>query len=343
MALRKGAPERGLQGGGEAGQVFWQQYDHAESGYVHRARLLDEMVELVPAGTASFNKKLARVEEAPDGGLVLFFADGTTAAADAVVGCDGIRSSTRAFVCGHAVQPAYSGQYAYRHLFPRDVAIAALGRDRALGMTLECGYGGYIIHYPVEGGSLVNMTAVRSDGGSGWSGDTWLEPTSCEAMLEDWRGWDPRLLELMARIDRPERRALFDLRHGAGYARGRVCLLGDSAHATTPHNGAGAAMAMEDAYVLSGLLAEVSCLKDLDAAFKAYDAVRRPRTQRLIENSRLTGCTKSFMCTGVWDVPEKIREQLDLRYRWIWEVNLEEQLEDAKTLMRNQARAHPSL
>lgn len=318
----------------DAGQVFWKQRDHAESGYVHRARLLDEMIKLIPDGTASFNKRLERVEQMLDHRVMLFFEDGTTAIADAVVGCDGIKSRTRSFVCGQSVQPVYSGQYAYRQLFPLDVAIAALGHERAKSMTLECGYGGYIVHYPLEDGEFMNITAVVNDKRPKWDDDDWLVPTSYEAMLEDWKGWDARVLNLMSRISQPQRRALFDLKHDRPYARSRVCLLGDSAHAATPHNGAGAGMAMEDAYVLSGLLADVENVEDLALAFKAYDSVRRPRSQQLIDVSRLSGLTKCLMCPGVGDDSEKFKKHIDSTYAWIWEIDLEGHLDKAKAIMQ---------
>jgi salicylate hydroxylase len=73
------------------------------------------------------------------------------------------------------------------------------------------------------------------------------------------------------------------------YARGPVCIIGDAAHATTPWQGAGAGQAFEDVMVLSALLREVSAPAHLEAAFKAYDAVRRPRGQQVIDSSRGTG------------------------------------------------------
>lgn len=319
----------------EIGETFWKQYDHAESGYVHRARLLDEMVKLIPPGTASFKKRLNRIEEIPTGGLTLVFEDGTQVFADAIVGCDGIKSCTRSYVCGNDVQPRYSGQYAYRQLFPMDLAVSTLGQERAKSMTLECGYGGYIIHYPIEGGTLMNMTAVCNDNNSDWEQGEWLVPVSKESMLEDWKEWDPQLRALMSQIQHPERRALFDLRHDQPYARGRVCLLGDSAHATTPHNGAGAAMAMEDAYLLSGLLSGVVCPEDLGSALSGYDCVRRPRTQRLIEISRQTGRIKSFTNDAVSDDTEKFEQTLGAFYRWIWQVDLCEELERARKVTRS--------
>lgn len=73
------------------------------------------------------------------------------------------------------------------------------------------------------------------------------------------------------------------------YARGRVCLMGDAAHATTPWQGAGAGLAFEDAMVLAALLNAITSVDDIDKAFAAYDTVRRPRGQQTIDSSHETG------------------------------------------------------
>ncbi|OTB01853.1 hypothetical protein M426DRAFT_265384 [Hypoxylon sp. CI-4A] len=61
------------------------------------------------------------------------------------------------------------------------------------------------------------------------------------------------------------------------YARGPVCVLGDAAHATSPWRGSGAGLAIEDAVILGHLLSHCKTKGGLEAAFKAYYAVRRPR------------------------------------------------------------------
>jgi 2-polyprenyl-6-methoxyphenol hydroxylase-like FAD-dependent oxidoreductase len=67
--------------------------------------------------------------------------------------------------------------------------------------------------------------------------------------------------------------------------RGRVVLLGDAAHAMTPNLGQGACQALDDAVTLGALVAS----RDVDDALAAYDAERRPRTQRLVSMSERAG------------------------------------------------------
>jgi 2-polyprenyl-6-methoxyphenol hydroxylase-like FAD-dependent oxidoreductase len=68
-----------------------------------------------------------------------------------------------------------------------------------------------------------------------------------------------------------------------GWSDGRVVLVGDAAHATTPGVGQGAAQAIEDAVVLADRLASGG---DLRAALAAYEAIRRPRTDAVLKMSR---------------------------------------------------------
>lgn len=99
----------------------------------HRARFLDAMVKLIPDGTASFSKALDRLEQ-NDEGVRMYFADGTEARTDAVIGCDGIKSKARTSImkaAGVTVEPQYVFEYAYRSLIDMSVAQEILGSELA--------------------------------------------------------------------------------------------------------------------------------------------------------------------------------------------------------------------
>jgi salicylate hydroxylase len=116
-----------------------------KSGYghraAHRAKFLEELVRLLPPDVARFDKRLVGIEESEGihGRLTVKFADGSTAEADAVVGCDGIKSRTREFVLGldhPALKCRYSHKYAWRGLIPMQDAVDILGTERAANATL---------------------------------------------------------------------------------------------------------------------------------------------------------------------------------------------------------------
>lgn len=92
-------------------------------------------------------------------------------------------------------------------------------------------------------------------------------------------------------------------------------------------------MAMEDAYMLSNLIASTRGSEHVESAFRAFDAVRRPRTQKLIEYSRLAGLAIDFLMPGVGDNVDLLKEHLEESYKWLWHEDLEAQLEKARTLL----------
>ena len=120
--------------------------------------------------------------------------------------------------------------------------------------------------------------------------------------------------------------AIFDSPQVRTFHKGRLCLLGDSAHATSPHYGQGAGMAVEDAYVLASLLAACASPSDIIHAFDAYDYVRVPRALRVTSMSREHGKVMDMEGDAIGDDLEKLAEELDSTVRWIWNEDLEAHL-----------------
>jgi salicylate hydroxylase len=344
LSIRWGMDER-RQDGHKAGDFAYYLEDRGRPGGVltgvqvrggiHRARLMEEMTALLPAGITSFSKAFQGLEEVGDNTLKLRFSDETTALASAVIGCDGIKSKVRDFVCGPTVRAKYANECAFRALCPRNEATNLLGDDTALTGQLYCGYGGYVVTYPVEHGKFINMVAMPHDGSftSTWDKNDWTVPTSADEIREKFQGWHPPLVDLIACHCLPAKWALFTLQHDESYFKRRTCLLGDSAHATTPHLGAGAGMAMEDAFILSHLIAATGSTENIESAFRAYDAVRRPRTQQCIKRSIDASLSYDFLLPDVGDNMEKIKKRTDESFQWLWHEDLEAQLQRAKELL----------
>lgn len=118
------------------------------------------------------------------------------------------------------------------------------------------------------------------------------------------------------------------------YVNNRVCIAGDAAHTTSPWQGAGAGMAIEDAFILGHLFGNVSSVGEINAAFRAFDALRRPRCQRIIDTGRDTG---RLFC-GQDEVAgldaKKINESLGLAFARVGALDLESHKNDALETMR---------
>lgn len=96
-------------------------------------------------------------------------------------------------------------------------------------------------------------------------------------------------------MDEPAAWALWDLPNIPKYNCGPVCIMGDAAHAPTPFHGQGAGQAIEDALTLTDLFADVRIVGDVPLAFAAYDAVRRPRGNKNVTESRKAGKIGSLL------------------------------------------------
>ena len=99
-----------------------------------------------------------------------------------------------------------------------------------------------------------------------------------------YAGWHPDLLRLYGCSTRWYKWALYDRNPVERWSKGWVTLLGDTAHAMLPYLGQGAAMAIEDACVLSASITRHA--DDLDKALLAYEQLRMPRARAAVLGSR---------------------------------------------------------
>lgn len=117
------------------------------------------------------------------------------------------------------------------------------------------------------------------------------------------------------------------------YVSGPICVMGDAAHATTPWQGSGAGMAIEDSLILSTLLGHADSVATSRLALKAYDAVRRERTQRVVESSRETGIIRTGRSTEFGLSLQKFQEKLLSRWDFIIDFDNKRHREEALALM----------
>jgi salicylate hydroxylase len=298
---------------------------------IHRATFLDELAALLPEGCTSFGKRLQSVEYS-DGTATLHFADGTMSEARAVIGCDGVKSKVRQSVFGSQSRPRFTGKYAYRGLISMAKAVGLVGEDRARNSQGYLGYGGHVLTMAVDGGRTMNVVAFKTADNHDWKDEKWVLPAHKTKMQRDFAEWGPEVTKLLDAMHDTDLWALFDHPRLEHIHRENVVLLGDAAHATSPHQGSGAGMAIEDALIMGHLLGLTVCDKDINRAFAAYESVRLERSMKVVETSQECGEVYEFMHERTLDDLGLIDEDLSQRYKWIWNVDLGAQMRDAEAL-----------
>ena len=244
----------------------------------------------------------------------LHTAQGDTIHAAAVVACDGLRSRLRAQMRPDDV-PRESGYVAHRSLIPMDQAPAQVQQRQTV--TMWAGPGLHVIYYPLRQASLLNIVLVvqlpahvSSTQDQGYM--DYLQHLLAQAQPE------PQQVAKLVHLDR--RWAIADREPMRHWHDGRVCLLGDAAHATLQSLAQGAGMAIEDVVCLSGLMAQHGT--DVSSAFKDFERARFLRTARVQWVSR--HLWEDYHCQGVQaQVRSEIYSQRDVadHYRcldWLW-------------------------
>jgi salicylate hydroxylase len=197
----------------------------------------------------------------------------------ALVGADGLWSGLRRRI-GDRSEPRFARRTAWRALVPTE---ALLSDFSAPIINLWLGRDAHLVYYPLRGGTVINIVAVVRDEEPERS---WQAPGLRADLLERFRSglWPPPARAILAAPRHWQRWGLFDrppLRH---WTQGPITLLGDAAHPMLPFLAQGAAMAIEDAEVLSRQLAQHP--DNPAAAMRLYERQRRPRTNRVQRAAR---------------------------------------------------------
>ncbi|HEV2557010.1 MAG TPA: FAD-dependent oxidoreductase [Microvirga sp.] len=201
-----------------------------------------------------------------------------TASFDLAVGADGIWSKLRA-AAGIEVKPRYCGYVAWRATVARQQVPPEIAENET-GLWLS--RAGHVVHYPVAAGRQINIVAVhrRADPVEGWSVRGYPEELQAR-----FAGTAPLFMGLLRSPHDWQLWSLFDL-PARQMAVGRIALLGDAGHPVLPFLAQGAALAIEDAAVLTGMLEGAA---DVPAALELYARHRLRRVRRVQRAARFNG------------------------------------------------------
>jgi salicylate hydroxylase len=158
---------------------------------IHRAHFMDELVALIPEGVAHFKKRLLDLNHLNSGKIQLVFEDETTTQADAVVGCDGVRSRVRQILLDKQSpldDLTFSGKYAYRGVISMSKAKEKLGDYLAGNSQMYLGPEGHILTYPIDHGRSMNVVAFKNQD-TPWKHEDWVLKNKGAEFKHDFEGW----------------------------------------------------------------------------------------------------------------------------------------------------------
>lgn len=292
---------------------------------MHRADLLSMLVGQLPDGAVRPGHRCVGFTQDGDPAVVSF-DNGERADADVVIGADGIHSTLQ----GHVVEPSepvFSGVVAHRGVIPAE----RVPSWPAGTMRLWMGDGKHFLVFPVRAGQMLNYVGfVPSDTRMR---ESWSATGDPVALAAEFVGWDPVIGAIIDAIGTTGFRwGLYDRAPLPRWSHGRLTLLGDAAHPMLPHMGQGVNQAIEDGVALAAMLDAVD-RSDVPRALVAYETLRRDRTARIQEDSRLNGASydSSGAGTGGRDRESGAGPQ---HRRWIYDYDVEAEAEPVAAALR---------
>jgi 2-polyprenyl-6-methoxyphenol hydroxylase-like FAD-dependent oxidoreductase len=235
--------------------------------------------------TVEYGKRLETYTETADG-VAAKFTDGTEATGDILIGADGINSRTRHLLDPNAAKPRFTGLVGVGGYSRTTMAPTTDTQHFVFGKRAFFGY------------------LVRESGEIYWFANLHRpdEPIRGELAAITTAQWQRQLHELFA-DDLPfineiiansvgdiGAHPVYDIPISPVWHRGPVVLIGDAVHATSPSAGQGASMAVEDAVILARCLRDAP---DINAAYTAYERLRRPRVEKVVAYSKTLSNSKT--------------------------------------------------
>ena len=241
-----------------------------------------------------FGKRLTDIEtktmeKSDERKIIASFEGGTKAEGDFLVGCDGIHSRTRSIIIPDSPKPTYTGV----------VLVGGTVKKNNINMNtaqntiyLTYGKNAFFGNLLPESGEHMWWTYAHHPEPAG------KEKEEDNQDAASWENWKKKLLQMHKDDSELVRKSInapaemhfqfpiYEIPHMPIWHKGLVCLIGDAAHATSPHVGQGASMAIEDGVVLAKCLRDI---QDTQKAFEAFEKLRKMRTEKVVKMAQRYG------------------------------------------------------
>jgi salicylate hydroxylase len=239
---------------------------------------------------------------------------------EALIGTDGVHSRIRENLFGHD-QPVFTGLVSWRGVIPMGKLPQHM---RRMVGTNWVGPGGHVVHYPVHRGEYMNFNGIieRDD----WQVESWSARATHDECHAAFAGWNDDIHCMIDNIATPFKWALMGREPLPRWSVGRVSLLGDACHPMLPMLAQGAAMALEDGYILARALENSRA--NLEQGLARYQQARQERTAKVVLGSAENA--RRFQSRALADTEaaqkyvdhEWTEERVKQRYEWLFTYNV---------------------
>lgn len=244
-----------------------------------RADLIDALQSELPRNLLHFNKKVTSVK-AQGESVKARFSDDSLIEADAIIGADGIHSTLREILFG-AESPRFTGAVGYRAIVPSD----SLAQFDLTPFTKWFGP-------RPESEFLTSMTSNRGDfyifasiHQPEWREESWSFKGDARELRKEFSDYAEEVQIMLGACGEMLKTAIYERDPIPKWTNGRITLLGDACHPMMPFMAQGAAMAIEDAAILSRCLQDKS-KAEVPGALQDYENTRRERTATMQSSSQ---------------------------------------------------------
>jgi len=245
-----------------------------------------------------FEKRLVAIEDRADRPIVAHFADGSSAEGDFLIGADGVHSAVRSHVVPDGPKPFDTGLLGFGGFVPRSV-IADIPIGQRVETTFgQSGFFGYGLCSSDPKDGVMWWSTQPSRGVDAAEFRCRSQDAIRRHLLDFHAGWHDPIPRIIDAAEDIVVTATLDVATLPTWSRRRALLIGDAAHATSPHAGQGASLALEDAMRLGRLMGQG---QELSQTFQQFEDERRPRAEKIVALARRNGNSKrEFSATGAW-------------------------------------------
>lgn len=288
---------------------------------IHRADLIDILVDALPAEVLRMNAKCAGFEQDAEG-VTVRLEGGEEIRGDVLIGADGIHSAIRDQLFGED-DVQFSNILMWRALIPAEKLKEVELDERG---NYWFGPGRTLITYWVRPQNLYSILA--SVPSTEVHRESWTESGDIDDLRASFSDMEPRAQKMMDQIETAFLTGMYYRDPIECWTDRRVTLMGDAAHPMVPFLAQGACQGIEDAWVLATML-ERSGGKNLEAALSEYEQRRRPRTTRVQSGARAmvklvheSEPERIHARNGRWKGMQHIDPMTEATWAFVWDYNV---------------------